>query len=564
MKESFVKIPLINLKESIIEKYFEEVKESLIKLFVCRECETPVAFSAINLSEHLKEHTGSWNAYLENLADAINPYKQSKINTLQISTSLFDKTSSQQFSLRFPFSRITRYFENLDDSIHLQGLNACLQVQYNTCPVGQYAGPYDQNEMLPLSIQLPGTDLNFDRYTLFSHPDDVQCSQFIITQSYESLNDLSKIKSLEVGNAKGVDHDDTEKSNDLDEMTFYTCQKKICEIPCLCSVCYGEDQCHDHRIRHDELFDFEKDMVIIRSSDRFCEDHSFFDRSYLIKFPGIPKCCKICYKDYLHHICYHFNLHEKCKFCRKGRYKTYATTEEEFKHNLQKQEYYLKSVCPFCDSKFCEPHFRKKHIELEHENINRFTCDFCTKNFHSVQAKDYHTSVSHTYSEGGNAEMCSDCGQKFSAKVSLTRHIKFVHSENRNHTCPVCESTFKQKADMNVHMLNIHGFNMSKESYGNLETQERFTCQICNSTFKYKKGLNEHVRLIHEASEGSSTSKTYECDQCSTSFTMLKNLRAHKKLKHSGSCDEFQCKSCDSKFKQKKNLTRHEKMHKND
>ena len=89
-------------------------------------------------------------------------------------------------------------------------------------------------------------------------------------------------------------------------------------------------------------------------------------------------------------------------------------------------------------------------------------------------------------------------------------------------------------------------------------------CQICNSTFKYKKGLNEHVWLIHEAFEGSSTSKTYECDQCSTSFTMLKNLRAHKKLKHSGSCDEFQCKSCDSKFKQKKNLTRHEKMHKND
>ena len=60
---------------------------------------------------------------------------------------------------------MTRDFENLDDSFHLQGLNACLQVQYNTCPVGQYAGPYDQNEMLPLSIQLPGTDLNFDRYT---------------------------------------------------------------------------------------------------------------------------------------------------------------------------------------------------------------------------------------------------------------------------------------------------------------------------------------------------------------------------------------------------------------
>ena len=105
MKVSDVKIQLLKLEESIIEKYFEEVKESLISLFVCRECKTPVAFSALNLSEHLKKHTGSWNAYLENLADTINPYKQSKIKTLQISTSLFDKTSSQRFSLRFLFSR---------------------------------------------------------------------------------------------------------------------------------------------------------------------------------------------------------------------------------------------------------------------------------------------------------------------------------------------------------------------------------------------------------------------------------------------------------------------------
>ena len=134
---------------------------------------------------------------------------------------------------------------------------------------------------------------------------------------------------------------------------------------------------------------------------------------------------------------------------------------------------------------------------MEHGDVKKFTCDSCSKTFQSKQAKDYHYSTIH--SEQHRNERCDTCGKTFSAKVSLIQHIKYVHSDNRQDSCPIRYIEFKQKKDMRVHMLHIHGFNMSKESYGNLEGQERFECRICDSTFKYKKGLNEHMRLVHEA-----------------------------------------------------------------
>ena len=34
-----IEIPLLKLKESVITKYFDEDKESFLKLFICKECQ---------------------------------------------------------------------------------------------------------------------------------------------------------------------------------------------------------------------------------------------------------------------------------------------------------------------------------------------------------------------------------------------------------------------------------------------------------------------------------------------------------------------------------------------
>ena len=63
---------------------------------------------------------------------------------------------------------------NLEITERLQGFQGCLQNQYNSCPVGQYAGPYDQNQSLHLNVQLPESDLNFEKYASFSHPNTMK------------------------------------------------------------------------------------------------------------------------------------------------------------------------------------------------------------------------------------------------------------------------------------------------------------------------------------------------------------------------------------------------------
>jgi uncharacterized Zn-finger protein len=233
----------------------------------------------------------------------------------------------------------------------------------------------------------------------------------------------------------------------------------------------------------------------------------------------------------------------------------FAENIDELQSAVKKHADYLKSVCPHCDSKFCEPHFRKKHIEYEHGEAP-FTCDYCTTKFHSKQAKEYHEAVHHL--PAGQKEKCPICQKEFHAKVTLNKHLKYVHSEEKKHSCVICETKFKRKSDMRIHVQYVHGFNMSKAMYGNFEDEEEFKCDKCDLSFKYKKGLNEHRRMKHELG----TDKHFQCDDCPSQFKQKKSLDEHKRLKHTDEKPQFPCPDCDKVFNQKNNMKRHQKTHK--
>ena len=109
------------------------------------------------------------------------------------------------------------------------------------------------------------------------------------------------------------------------------------KIPRVCEPCYlNEDQCLEHRIFHDDKFDEEKDLVLIRSTAEFCVDKSFLNQCYLVKYAGIPVICNKCNLDFLHHNCYHIDFHEACKFCRINKYKIYAENVSELKADIEK------------------------------------------------------------------------------------------------------------------------------------------------------------------------------------------------------------------------------------
>ena len=119
-------------------------------------------------------------------------------DSMKLSALIIDPNTNEEFTLSFPFSRINRDFSNLNVTVSLAGFDGHLQVEYNKSAVGPYQGPYDQNEALDLSIQLPDSDLDFKKYTEFRHSDTLACKKFCIKESYDEIEDLKKIDALTI------------------------------------------------------------------------------------------------------------------------------------------------------------------------------------------------------------------------------------------------------------------------------------------------------------------------------------------------------------------------------
>ena len=177
------------------------------------------------------------------------------------------------------------------------------------------------------------------------------------------------------------------------------------------------------------------------------------------------------------HDCYHYDYRAKCRFCNPTFFKAKANTEDELTFLIKDEVEYFKTVCQYCDKRFCQAYFVK--------------CDTCSKIFQTVKAKSYHEKTIHDVS---NSVSCRICNQQFQAVVNLKAHQKFVNSEERKFSCPDFYSKFKQKRDLRVHMLNIHDVNYTREDYQ--EKSNAVNEYKCESKLKYKKSLNTHVQMF--------------------------------------------------------------------
>ena len=129
------------------------------------------------------------------------PSKDQKVielgsTSLNIETIVRDNKSGSAVKLCFPKSRIKRKTSKNQTIELLSGFNGRVQREYNEHTVGQYMGPYDQNENLKLNIQLPDTNLDFQSYTEFCHDED-ECFEFSI-KPYDKYGDLDKIGAYQI------------------------------------------------------------------------------------------------------------------------------------------------------------------------------------------------------------------------------------------------------------------------------------------------------------------------------------------------------------------------------
>jgi hypothetical protein len=101
--------------------------------------------------------------------------------------------TNQSFKISFPQSRHARNTSNMGQIKHLAGFHQSLQNEYNECPVGKYAGPYDRSEKLKLKIQLRKSNLDYDHYSQFVRDKDILCRAFCVKVNYEEIDDLEKL-----------------------------------------------------------------------------------------------------------------------------------------------------------------------------------------------------------------------------------------------------------------------------------------------------------------------------------------------------------------------------------
>ena len=459
---------------------------------------------------------------IDDESDSGNPGKQLNWKELKIDTLIVKKHKSLRF--KFPKSRTNRRQINLEIKENLSGLFGRVQKEYNRHPVGKYMGPYDQNRNLKLNIQLPDSDLDFESYTEFIHDGD-ECFVFAL-RSYKRSDDLEKIDAYQiVAKIKDLEDSDADSDDDENEVKMYSCQFGNCKIPCPCPLFHLDStQCAEHKLKHQSLFDENKDSISIKSSEYFCEDKTFFKNSLILKFSGIPLSCKKCKQDLLYHDCYHFEYHEKCRFCKQSWFKYKAKTEEELK-DLEKQEReYFKRVCPYCDKQFITASHVKKHIDYEHNHV-KFNCGTCNRTFNSQQAKTYHEKVKHSPTE--SVVQCDVCKQKFGSDVNLKSHLKYVHSEERKESCHLCDATFKQKKNLRAHLANVHDIDQMTEKYCETYTKSVFKCKECDVEFMYKKNLKAHIKNKH-----GDKAIAYECELCPSKYSNKRTLVAHVKMKH--------------------------------
>ena len=89
---------------------------------------------------------------------------------------------------------------------------------------------------------------------------------------------------------------------------------------------------------------------------------------------------------------------------------------------------------------------------------------------------------------------CEDCGEQFTVKRNLKRHIKDQH--------------------------NIVNFNFD------FSTDEDFACDTCELIVKRKDNFNQHKETTHR---DTAAQNSYECSHCDKTYLQPDALKRHKK-----------------------------------
>lgn len=200
-----------------------------------------------------------------------------------------------------------------------------------------------------------------------------------------------------------------------------------------------------------------------------------------------------------------------------------------------------------------------------------YACDRCEKVYkykaHLITHERIHT--------GEQPFMCTFCGDSFSSKSLLTRHMNNICTQVKTYQCPFndfltdCPHKFKMHAQKHLdqpfvsankkaEILKLCNNSAARDDDRKelasraKEGNHDFKCEQCGKTCK------SHVRLIkHQQTH--SKDRPFACPKCPSRFTFKCNLTTHIRI-HTGE-KPHGCEFCQKRFRTSSHLKVHRVIH---